>query len=155
MGALRFRPPHNMIDAKLTHKPNETPILFINFRDEEFTGYWDKISYHFNPKESKWLPFWLALHFSKAIVDEEMNSRKLPTDHSSRESFVAKCIGNKPEAKGQVEDPLGIEILNKNMAEKPKEVGEVKKNKGGRPKQLAVTEPSSEVHSEEDVFEGK
>jgi hypothetical protein len=143
-----------MIDAKLTHKPNETPILFINFRDKEFIGYWDKVPYKFASKESKWLPFWLAFHFSKSLVDEEMNSRKLPTDHSSRESFVAKCIGNKPTEQGHKDDPLGIEILNKNMAEKEKEPKEAPK-KMGRPKKKAVTEPSSEVHSEEDSFEGK
>lgn len=131
-----------MIDNKQVHKPNETPILFVNFRDEEFIGYWDKKSYKLAPHESKWFPFWLALHFSKSLVDEEMNQRKLPTDHSSRESYVAKCIGNEPGSKEDSEDPLGIEILNKNKA------AEAKK-KIGRPKK------EDKKDSDEDSFEGK
>ena len=138
-----------MIDNRQVHKPDDTPILFINFRDEQFIGYWDKKPYHFAPKEQKWLPLWLALHFSKHIVDDEMNARKLPTDHSSRESFVAKCIGNKPGQKEDNSDPLGIEILNKNMnAEKEKKT---EPKKPGRPKKEAEKQPSSEI----DEFEGK
>lgn len=143
MSASGSRSPHYMIDNKLTQKPDDTPILFVNFRDEEFTGYWDKKAYTFAPHETKWLPRWLANHFVKSLVDDEMNERKLPTDHSSRASFVAKAIGDIKENKEMSEDPLGIEALNKNKQAEIER--EVPKNKGGRPKKVV----------EEDSFEGK
>lgn len=126
-----------MIEKTQIHKPNETPILFVNFRDEEFTGQWDSKEFKFAPKETRWLPFWLAVHFAKHLVNDEMNARKIRTDDPSRESFVAKCIGNEPEKKNE-DDPLGIEILNRNM--------ESEKKKVGRPKK--------ETKTEEETFEG-
>lgn len=109
-------------------KPNDTPILFVNFRSVPFEVKWDgKVQATLAPQETRWLPFWLAEHAAKHLVDDEMNDRKLPTDHHSRESFIAKCIGNKPGEKN--EDPLGIKVLNENMAkaEVPKKVGRPKK----------------------------
>ncbi len=114
-----------MIQHKDIIKPNETPILFVNFRNETFTFSWDSIPYTLEPKESRWLPYWLAQHAAKHLVDIEMNERKIPTDHHSRETFVAKCIGNKPQ-EVNTSDPLGLEVLNKNMeakTEAPKKMG--------------------------------
>ncbi len=124
-------------------QPNETPILFVNFRNESFTFHWDKVPYTIAAKETRWLPFWLAEHAAKHLVDIEMNERKIPTDHHSRESFIAKCIGNKP-GENTKSDPLGIDILNKNMNAKT----EVPK-KLGRPKKDTVK------NLEEESFEGK
>ena len=140
-----------MIDHKQLHKPDETPILFVNFREEEFTGYWDKAAYTFAPHESKWLPLWLAMHFSKSIVDAEMNSRKMPTDHSSRESFVAKCIGNTPDKKQDHNDPLGIDILNKNKAAELAKDNKADENVIDKPSK----KPGRPKKSDEEAFEGK
>lgn len=123
-----------MIDKQNQIKPNETPILFVNFTNEEFIGRWDgKDVCKLGSKETLWMPYWLAVHCAKHLVDREMNSKKLPTDHSSRESFIAKCIGNKPEEKQSDSDPLGLEVLNKNMEAKPEPEAPAKKR--GRPKE--------------------
>ncbi len=131
-----------MVQQQNINKPNETPILFVNFRNEQFTFFWDKVPYTLEAKETRWLPYWLAEHAAKHLVDIEMNDRKIPTDHHSRESYMAKCIGNKPE-EVKKEDPLGIEVLNKNMNAKVEAKTEAKKAK------------KKEVKSEEDTFEGK
>jgi hypothetical protein len=139
-----------MIDNKSIIQPNTTPILFVNFSDENYEIKWDgKVQATLEGKESRWLPFWLAVHASKALVDREMGKRSLASDHFSREDYVAKCIGNKPEEKNDNSDPLGIEALNKNMSpnQETKEVIEQPKKKMGRPKK-------SEVPKEEDKFEG-
>lgn len=138
-----------MIQQQNVNKPNETPILFVNFRTESFTFRWDNVPYTLQAKETRWLPFWLAEHAAKHLVDIEMNERKLPTDHHSRESFIAKCIGNKPSEKA-ASDPLGLEVLNNNMNAK---TGEEPK-KPGRPKKK-VQIPLNTVLSDEDSFEGK
>ena len=149
MSASGSRSPHYMIDNKLTHKPDDTPILFVNFRDVEFTGYWDKKPYTFAAHESKWLPRWLANHFVKSLVDDEMNERKMPTDHSSRSSLVAKAIGEAAQNIETDEDPLGIEALNKKkqveaQKEQPTlttlETSKEVAKKSGRPKKVVVEE---------------
>lgn len=132
-----------MIQQTNVIKANETPILFVNFRNESFTFHWDKVPYTLEAKETRWLPFWLAEHAAKHLVDIEMNERKLPTDHHSRESFIAKCIGNTP-ADGKQNDPLGIDTLNKNMNAKMQPTKKV-----GRPKKQTV------ANSDEETFEGK
>lgn len=136
-----------MIQHQDIIKPNDTPILFVNFRSEPFTFHWDKIPYTLEAKETRWLPFWLAEHAAKHLVDIEMNEKKIPTDHHSREMYIAKCIGNKPGENNSA-DPLGIETLNKNMNAKtePPVKPEATK-KAGRPKKETV--------SDESMFEGK
>lgn len=77
-----------------------------------------------------------------------MNDLKIPTDHHSREIYAAKCLGNKP---GEVkkEDPLGLDILNRNMKEKEKEQPlEHPVKKSGRSKKEVKG-------SDESSFEGK
>lgn len=143
-----------MIDQKNVIKPNETPILFVNFRDKEFIGYWDKKEIKLAPKETRWMPYWLATHCAKILVDDEMNTRKLATDHFSRESYVAKCIGNKPPEDGaQDNDPLGLEILNRNMEELSKKKAEPETQKEEKPRKEKKKKIGVEV--EEDSFEGK
>lgn len=115
-----------MLQNKDLIKPNETPILFVNFRNEAFTFSWDKVPYTLEAKETRWLPFWLAEHAAKHLVDIEMNEREIPTDHHSRESFTAKCIGNKPEQTVKA-DPLGLEVLNNNMNAKSEIIDAPKK----------------------------
>ena len=129
-----------MIQNKDVIKPNETPILFVNFRDEVFNFAWDSVPYTLAAKETRWLPFWLAEHAAKHLVDIEMNERKVPTNHFSRETFMAKCIGNKPQETNK-KDPLGLEVLNNQMNAKTEEAPK----KTGRPKKI----------KDEESFEGK
>lgn len=135
-----------MIQQQTLIKPNETPILFVNFSEETFEVKWDgKIACTIEPKATYWLPFWLAEHAAKHLVDREMNKLEIATDHHSRESFVAKCIGNKPQ-KVNEGDPLGVGVLNKNMNAKTKE---------DSPKTKLSKKESVKVGSDEDAFEGK
>lgn len=140
-----------MIDNKTVIQTNTTPILFVNFSDSPYEIKWDgQVQRTLNPKESQWFPFWLAEHAAKHLVDREMNLLKLATDHHSRETFMAKCIGNKPPEKGaKTSDPLGLEALNRNMAEKESKPDEILPKKSGRPKKI------KEVSTDEDSFEGK
>lgn len=146
-----------MIDKTIpTIKPNTTPVLFVNWSDESFTGVWDKIETTIDAGESLWTPFWLAEHFAKHLVDREMNKKKIPTDHFTRETYVSKCIGNKKELEAGIknDDPLGIKLLNNNANSnidpdnKPSE--QPKPRRGRPPKNIAITEPVKE-----ESFEGK
>lgn len=139
-----------MIEKAAVHKPNTTPILFINWTEEAYNVVWDgKVEAKLAPGEKFWLPFWLANHAAKHLVDRELNRLGLPTDHFSRETYVAKCIGNLSDAetKETNDDPLGIKALNANrQIEKPEEPKEeVEKPKVSRKKKV----------TEEDTFEGK
>lgn len=147
-----------MIDKTVSIiKPNTTPVLFVNWREKDFDGVWDKVVTTIKAGESIWIPFWLAEHFAKHLVDDYMNDQKLPTDHHTRESFVSKCIGNKKELlenKEKNDDPLGIKALNKNMnKQESKSESKPEAPRRGRPKKVIEVNPSSS--SDEETFEGK
>lgn len=140
-----------MIEKSAVHKPNTTPILFINWTEEAFNVVWDgKVEAKLAPGETFWLPFWLANHAAKHLVNRELDRMGVPTDHFSRDTYVAKCIGNLSDAETNEtnDDPLGIRALNANKqvekAVEPK-AEEVEKPKVSRKKKVA----------EEDSFEGK
>lgn len=81
--------------------------LFINFTDQEFTGWWDGKGKKFPPGASLYMPDYLAKHFAKHLVNREL----LRTDndgnliHKNGDKFTSP---KKPE---QV--PVFMELFNK------------------------------------------
>ena len=84
-------------------------ILFTNWTDEDFIGYWDSISYPIKKGQSIYLEDWKAKHFAKHLVDRELNKEGKPTSDPMRVGLEAKCFGESEEVKSEVE----IENLNK------------------------------------------
>ncbi len=46
--------------------------LFINFTDQEFTGYWNGKGRAYPPGVSEYMPDYLAQHFAKHLVNREL-----------------------------------------------------------------------------------
>lgn len=53
----------------------ETPIIFTNFTDEVFYGRWNKRVYEIRAGKSVEVPFYLAEHFGKHLVDRELANK--------------------------------------------------------------------------------
>ena len=51
----------------------EQEIVFTNYTDEDFEGKWNKKIYLIKAHKSYYLPFYLAEHFGKHLVDREIN----------------------------------------------------------------------------------
>lgn len=74
----------------------EQEIIFTNFSDEDFDGRWNESINHkvwrLKAGKSYYLPFYLAEHFAKHLVDRELDKKKLPTNHFSRQQLLDKCV---------------------------------------------------------------
>lgn len=53
----------------------EQEIVFTNFSEEEFEGRWNKKIWRLKAGRSYYLPFYLAEHFAKHLVNRELNKR--------------------------------------------------------------------------------
>lgn len=51
----------------------EQEIVFTNYTNEDFEGKWNKKIYRLKAEKSYYLPFYLAEHFGKHLVDRELN----------------------------------------------------------------------------------
>lgn len=120
---------------------NNTAVLFHNWSDEDFDYTWDSNRFSFPAGSSMYLEAYLAHHFTKHLVDREMNKAGIPTDHHTRGEYEAKCLGNVIESKSEVESKTAI--LNENAdlgitpeapAEEKVEVVEEKPKKGKKAK---------------------
>lgn len=83
-------------------------LLFTNWTDEDFTGYWDGVPYPIKKGQSVYFEDWKARHFAKHLVDREMNKLGKATNDPSRELLVQKCFGESVEIKAE------SDILNMN-----------------------------------------
>lgn len=74
----------------------EQEIIFTNFTDEDFEGRWNEAINHkkwtLKSGKSYYLPFYLAEHFAKHLVDRELDKKKLPTNHFTRQELMDKCV---------------------------------------------------------------
>lgn len=74
----------------------EQEVVFTNFTNKEFEGRWDfsnnKKIWKIKAGQSIYLPFYLAEHFAKHLVDRELNEKGLPTNHQSRGGLLNKCV---------------------------------------------------------------
>lgn len=90
-------------------------ILFTNYTDRDFTWTWDSEEYLFKAHQSVMLPAHLANHFTKHLVDREMQLKGLTVNHFSRKDFVKKCLTEAPiEATSQ--GKLEVELMNPEKA---------------------------------------
>lgn len=81
--------------------------LFTNFTNEVFNGYWDGKKKPFAPGQSLYMPDYLAKHFAKHLVNQELLKRKEDGSlvYKDGEKFVSP---KKPE-----EVPIFMELFNK------------------------------------------
>lgn len=74
----------------------EQEIIFTNFSDEDFDGRWNEAINHkvwrLQSGKAYYLPFYLAEHFAKHLVDRELEKQNLPTNHFSRQEFLDRCV---------------------------------------------------------------
>lgn len=77
-------------------------IIFTNWTDEDFDGVWDKKIYRMAAKKSFYLPFYLAEHFAKHLIDRELTKQKLSTSHFSRQGLLDKCISVMPKSEEDI-----------------------------------------------------
>ena len=68
-------------------------IPFTNFSSEDFVGLWDKQSYFVKAGETKSYPEWLAIHFTKKLVDREMQKDGKTIIDESRLEYEKKVLG--------------------------------------------------------------
>ncbi len=79
----------------------ESEIIFTNFTDEMFEGQWNKKIWVLEAHDSYSLPFYLAQHFAKGLVDRELNrlahidlDKQPLADAKLREAIEGRVIGN-------------------------------------------------------------
>ena len=74
----------------------EQEIIFTNFSDTDFDGRWNEAINHkvwrLQSGKSYYLPFYLAEHFAKHLVDRELTRKALPTNHFSRQELLDRCV---------------------------------------------------------------
>lgn len=86
-------------------------ILFTNYSPEDFTWNWDSTPYSFKAGSSVMLPAYLARHFTKHLVDREMQKVGLTVNHFSRKNYEAKCLTEEPIEAVNAEK-LKVDIMN-------------------------------------------
>jgi hypothetical protein len=99
---------------------NNTVTLFTNWTSQDFTGVWDKQPTLIKAGESTYLPTWLADHFAKHLINQELYRNNKHLLDPQRDEMTKKCFAGKIETSSPVE--AEIKVLNQN-----KEVKEVKK----------------------------
>lgn len=80
---------------------------FINWTEEEFTGYWDGKSKTFQPGERKWMPDYLARHLAKHLTNREL-LRTRPDGTLVHKDGDKMTSPKKPE-----EVPMFMNLFNK------------------------------------------
>lgn len=78
--------------------------LFTNFSDSDFTWRWDGVDYTFKAGQSVYLEDYKHAHFTKHLVDRELQRQGKGIDDHSRQALVNNCGG---PATGP-EKPAGI-----------------------------------------------
>lgn len=85
--------------------------LFTNWTSEDFAWTYGGVAYTFKAGQSIYLQDYLARHFTKHLVDKELNREKLPTNHHTRGEFERKCYGE-AVVQGENKEKLESELLN-------------------------------------------
>lgn len=83
--------------TKIMNKPFQpvvTIVKFHNWTDQEFTGYWDKVPYHFAPGESSKMEDWKAEHFATHLTDQFLHSqgKEARRKEDSYKAIKAKAV---------------------------------------------------------------
>ena len=104
-------------------------VLFVNFSDEAFTGYWDSQAYQFAPGQTMYMEDWKAKHFAKHLVNRELLKAGLETHTSPKEKngviddvyfleLFNKAVIDSEEAEDVPESMIETEVINKNKKAK-------------------------------------
>lgn len=102
-------------------------VKFTNFSDETFVGVWNREPREYKPGKGEILPFYMADHFSKHLIDREITKLGKNTNNPDlRAEMLDKCIGNEV-IDATSETDLEIKILNKKVKEKKEDKKEEKK----------------------------
>ena len=139
--------------------------LFVNFTNEDFTGFWDGIGKNIKAGESLYMPDYLAKHFAKHLTNRELikkNTKEGETSTSPKkpedvpafmELFNKAYIPEEDETITQEKDDINvqIEVANKN---KRKELKETKKQDPNGP-QVILSPDFEEGEDKEEGFEDK
>ena len=139
--------------------------LFVNFTNEDFTGFWDGTGKNIKAGESLYMPDYLARHFANHLTNRELikkntkagetsTSPKKPEDVPAfMELFNKAYIPEEVETITQEKDDINvqIEVANKN---KRKELKETKKQDPNGP-QVILSPDFEEGEDKEEGFEDK
>lgn len=90
---------------------------FHNFSTEDFTWKWDGIAYTFKAGQTMFIEDFKAEHFTRHLVDREMNRLNLPTNGPGRAELEAKCSPS-----DEVITPMEALQVNKKAEVKKKKV---------------------------------
>lgn len=86
--------------------------LFVNFSNEDFTGYWDSTPYRIKSGQEILLEDWKADHFAKHLVDRELQKDGKQVNDQGRDSFIAKCFPPMVENEEMADMPEETKLLN-------------------------------------------
>lgn len=65
-------------------------LNFYNFSSEDFTYTFDSVPYTFKAKQSMYMEDYKAYHFSKHLVDRELNKLGIPTNMTAKREELGK-----------------------------------------------------------------
>ena len=94
-------------------------VLFTNWTNEDFEWAYGGVLYAFKAGQSIYLQDYLAEHFTKHLVDRELNKDKLPTNSHLRAEYEAKCYGE--VIKAESPEKLESVLMNEPKQEEPKQ----------------------------------
>jgi hypothetical protein len=131
-------------------------ILFTNWTDEDFSWKWDGVIYEFPAKQSIHLPEYQAEHFSKHLVDREMNKLKIRVNDPIREELKKKCFsGESMEAQDEASLQVRIANAKKEAKEEEKSMRTKKGDDEDIKEEAKARKQLRKKLEEEDKFEGK
>jgi hypothetical protein len=92
-------------------------VMFTNWTQEDFTGFWDKKPTLIKTGEMIVLPRYLASHFANHLSDRECNNANKPTIGEFKEECIKKCLSDIGEAL-QEEIKEKVQEVNKSIMSK-------------------------------------
>ena len=97
--------------------------LFVNFSDEDFTWSYDNQPWTFKAGQSVALADEHFAHFSKHLVNRELQKDNKLVDDPKRVDYLAKCAVEVEADPELAEMPEEVKVLNANVkkARKPKQ----------------------------------
>lgn len=92
-------------------------IKFKNFTDQAFTHSFDSVPYTFAPGMEMFLKDFEAYHFTKHLVDRELNKKNIPTNNMVERAKLEKLALPSDEVVSELE-AMQIETPKKKAAKK-------------------------------------
>ena len=104
-------------------------VLFKNFTDRTFTWQWNSVDYTFQPHQEIFLEDWLAEHFAKHLIDDEINHMNIGVKDAEKQirtnsvpmraEIHAKIIFKQDDSEEADQTQMTTELLNKNKPVPP------------------------------------